>query len=152
MIDENGNPVAASSIAELTANPRDLHSTPGYEGGAYPACSHSRPFSLDCRLSADLRRLENLISTERGSTNDATMWLAPFSGSPHKRNGSNVVEITFTEETSVSAIRVWNYNKDWESSFRGARLARIEVDGVPIQSSTVLRKVSSFRTLRARTR
>ena len=152
LIDENGNPVAASSIAELTANPRDLHSTPGYEGGAYPACSHSRPFSLDCRLSADLRRLENLISTERGSTNDATMWLAPFSGSPHKRNGSNVVEITFTEETSVSAIRVWNYNKDWESSFRGARLARIEVDGVPIQSSTVLRKVSSFRTLRARTR
>ena len=82
------------------------------------------------------------------------MWLAPFSGSPHKRNGSNVVEITFAEETSVSAIRVWNYNKDWESSFRGARLARIEVDGVPIQSSTVLRKVSPFRTLtvRARTR
>ena len=123
IIGSDGRPIPSSMVASLTANPRDLHSTPGYEG--------------------DLRRLENLLGGAQGSCDDTTMWLAPFSGSAHGRNGTNVVELEFKESIEVSGIRIWNYNKDWDSSFRGAKLVRIEADGVAIQSSRpiALRKV-----------
>ena len=29
------------------------------------------------------------------------------------------------------ALRVWNYNKDWDGTFRGVRLAQIDLDGQP---------------------
>jgi len=126
IIGSDGRPILSSMVVSLTANPRDLHSTPGYEG--------------------DLRRLENLLGGARGTCDDTAMWLAPFSGSAHGRNGSNVVELEFKESIEVSGLRIWNYNKDWDSSFRGAKLVRIEADGVPIQSSRpiALRKVRTF--------
>ena len=125
IIGNDGRPIQSSMIASLTANPRDLHNTPGYEG--------------------DLRRLENLLSGSQGSCDDTRMWLAPFNGSAHggRNGGTNTVELELKESVDVLGIRIWNYNKDWDSSFRGARLVRIEADGVAIQSSRtiVLRKV-----------
>jgi hypothetical protein len=129
VIGSDGRPILPALVESLTANPRDLNSTPGYEG--------------------DLRRLENLLSGSQGSCDDTKMWLAPFAGGAHGRHGTNVVELEFKESVEVSGIRVWNYNKDWDSSFRGARSVRIEADGVPIQASRtfVLRKVG-LRTVR----
>ena len=129
IIGSDGRPILSSVVKSLSANPRDLNSTPGYEG--------------------DLRRLENLLSGSQGSCDDTKMWLAPFAGGMHGRNGTNVVELEFKEPVEVGGLRVWNYNKDWDSSFRGARLVRIEADGVPIQSSRtfVLRKVGPLLPL-----
>jgi hypothetical protein len=123
VIGSDGRPILSTLVKSLTANPRDLNSTPGYEG--------------------DLRRLENLLSGSQGSCDDTRMWLAPFAGGSHGRNGTNVVELEFKESVEVFGIRVWNYNKDWDSSFRGARLVRIEADGNALQASRtfVLRKV-----------
>ena len=46
-----------------------------------------------------------------------------------------------TQKQYITAIRVWNYKKNWESSFRGARHVKIEIDGKTLHGTTlVLRK------------
>jgi hypothetical protein len=45
----------------------------------------------------------------------------------------------------VTGLRVWNYNKDWSSSFRGVRHAQIQIDGRKLQPGfTVFRKAAGI--------
>ena len=51
-------------------------------------------------------------------------WLAPF------RSGNNhFIYIDFDEETAISMMRIWNYNKSRIHSYRGARYTEIALDG-----------------------
>lgn len=44
------------------------------------------------------------------------MWLIPFSyGEPH------TLSVTFPEAQTVAGLRIWNYNKSPEDSYRGVR-------------------------------
>lgn len=44
------------------------------------------------------------------------MWLIPFSyGEPH------TLSVTFSKAETVAGLRIWNYNKSPEDSYRGVR-------------------------------
>lgn len=44
------------------------------------------------------------------------MWLIPFSyGEPHTLN------VTFNKAQTIAGLRIWNYNKCPEDSYRGVR-------------------------------
>lgn len=50
------------------------------------------------------------------TTNDEHMWLIPFSyGESHTLN------VTFDEAQTIAGLRIWNYNKSPEDSYRGVR-------------------------------
>lgn len=49
------------------------------------------------------------------TTSDENMWMIPFDS----EEGTHFLKITFDEPTVVTGIRVWNYNKSLEDTFRG---------------------------------
>lgn len=58
--------------------------------------------------------LSRLIDGDNITTDDQHMWLIPFSyGEPHTLN------IAFSKAQTVAGLRVWNYNKSPEDSYRG---------------------------------
>ena len=58
--------------------------------------------------------LLRLIDGENVTNSDEHMWLVPFSeGEPH------IITVTFPERKLVTGIRVWNYNKSTEDTYRG---------------------------------
>uniref|UniRef100_A0A3Q2Q3Y8 Si:dkey-161j23.7 n=1 Tax=Fundulus heteroclitus TaxID=8078 RepID=A0A3Q2Q3Y8_FUNHE len=55
------------------------------------------------------------------------MWLIPFSyGEPH------IVNITFNKLQTIAGLRVWNYNKSPEDSYRGVKVLHLFLDDVAI--------------------
>ena len=53
------------------------------------------------------------------------MWMiAFFSGQP------SYIEINFDEEHIVTALKIWNYNKNIDDTSRGVQLINIIADGV----------------------
>ena len=59
---------------------------------------------------------------------DEHMWLVPFT-----EGQNHTVTITFPQETLVSGLRLWNYNKSPEDTYRGVRIIKLTV---PINSSS----------------
>lgn len=101
----------------LNAKPKDLSSIPGYAG--------------------DHRTIDKLINGNNYTTDDNNMWLIPFI-----KGQSHYLYINFNEEKSISAIKIWNYNKSEEDSYRGAAIITISADGVLLtpQSGILLKK------------
>lgn len=61
--------------------------------------------------------LLRLIDGNNITTEDHHMWLIPFSyGEPHTLN------VTFSKTQIIAGLRIWNYNKSPEDSYRGVRL------------------------------
>lgn len=88
----------------ITAEPQDLHCLPGHE--------------------RDDRTLDKLIDGNNVTISDEHMWLVPFTpGKPH------LVNIEFPQPIMISGIRVWNYNKNQEDTYRGAKIVHVEIDG-----------------------
>ena len=50
---------------------------------------------------------------------DEHMWLVPFT-----EGQNHTVTITFPQETLVSGLRLWNYNKSAEDTYRGVRITK----------------------------
>ena len=48
---------------------------------------------------------------------DEHMWMIPFD-----EEGTHLLKISFKQSTIVTGIRVWNYNKSLEDTYRGVRL------------------------------
>lgn len=91
------------SIAQLDASPRDLQEISG---------------------GTDIRTLDKLINGVNVTMDDVNMWLIPFTqGSDH------VLTVDLGSRVSLSGVRVWNYNKSEEDTFRGARVVHITIDG-----------------------
>ncbi|XP_078793926.1 katanin-interacting protein isoform X4 [Oryzias latipes] len=94
-------------LGMMAASPRDLNDLEEYEN--------------------DLRTLDKLIDGHNVTTDDEHMWLIPFSyGEPH------ILSITFTKPQVIAGLRIWNYNKSPEDSYRGVKVVHLFLDDVAI--------------------
>ncbi|XP_038585886.1 katanin-interacting protein isoform X1 [Micropterus salmoides] len=94
-------------LSMMAASPRDLNDLPDY--------------------GRDLRTLDKLIDGNNITTDDQHMWLIPFSyGEPHTLN------ITFSKVQTIAGLRIWNYNKSPEDSYRGVKVIHVFLDDVAI--------------------
>ncbi|XP_028561320.2 katanin-interacting protein isoform X3 [Podarcis muralis] len=92
------------SLDQLSASPQDLNELAEY--------------------TDDCRTLDKLIDGINITMEDEHMWLIPFSpGEAH------VVTIHFTRAESVAGLRIWNYNKSPEDTYRGAKVVHVSLDG-----------------------
>ncbi|XP_068610713.1 katanin-interacting protein [Brachionichthys hirsutus] len=97
-------------LSMMAASPRDLNDL--------PECGH------------DLRTLDKLIDGSNITTDDLHMWLIPFSyGEPHTLN------VTFSQTQTIAGLRIWNYNKSPEDSYRGVKVIHVYMDDVAISPS-----------------
>ncbi|KAL5018794.1 hypothetical protein ScPMuIL_004516 [Solemya velum] len=91
----------------VTATPRDVRSLPGHQ--------------------EDSRTLNKLFNNTNVTSSDEHMWLIPFTeGKKH------TLTINFKEVALLAGLRIWNYNKSPEDTYRGARLVHVSVDGKQI--------------------
>uniref|UniRef100_A0A8C6S9F0 KIAA0556 n=1 Tax=Neogobius melanostomus TaxID=47308 RepID=A0A8C6S9F0_9GOBI len=94
----------------MAASPRDVNDLPEY--------------------GHDLRTLDKLLDGHNITTDDHHMWLIPFSyGDPH------TLTITFNKVQTIAGLRIWNYNKSPEDSYRGVKLIHVFMDDVAISPS-----------------
>ncbi|XP_024913062.1 protein KIAA0556 isoform X3 [Cynoglossus semilaevis] len=94
-------------VSMMAASPRDLNDLPEYEN--------------------DLRTLDKVIDGHNITTDDLHMWLIPFThGEAHTLN------ITFNKTQTIAGLRIWNYNKSPEDSYRGVKLIHLFLDDVAI--------------------
>ena len=116
LLDGEGNKIPIQ-MKNLNAKPRDMNSIPGYSG--------------------DTRILDNLINGVNVTTKDENMWLIPYTP-----NQSHCIYINFDEAKTISGIRVWNYNKSEEGSYRGSKCITVSADGIQITppSGVILKK------------
>ncbi|MCJ8729077.1 hypothetical protein PDJAM_G00012240, partial [Pangasius djambal] len=92
-------------ISMVTATPRDLNDLPEYND--------------------DLRTLDKLFDGQNITTDDEHMWLIPFTpGSDH------TLSIQFGQSQTIAGLRIWNYNKSPEDSYRGVQALCVYVDEV----------------------
>ncbi|KAM9424231.1 katanin-interacting protein [Pholidichthys leucotaenia] len=97
-------------LSMMAASPRDLNDLPEY--------------------GHDLRTLDKLIDGHNITTDDQHMWLIPFShGEPH------ILTITFSKIETIAGLRIWNYNKSPEDSYRGVKIIHLFMDEAAISPS-----------------
>ena len=61
-----------------------------------------------------------LLDEENVTNSDEHMWMIPFSeGEDH------IVTISFPEKQHFTGIRIWNYNKTAEDTYRGVSLTHL---------------------------
>eukprot|EP00759_Apiculatamorpha_spiralis_P029031 PhF_6_TR31429/c0_g1_i1/m.46096 len=88
----------------------------------------------------DPRTADKTMNGINYTADGPNMWLAPYTrGSQH-----NVV-IQLNRDISISAIRIWNYNKGKDGLKRGARHAEIHLDRTTIFSGEVLHGSGELR-------
>ena len=87
----------------ISASPSDLNSIPGHNG--------------------DYRTVDKLVDNYNITTDDRHMWLIPFSSGL-----SHTITIKFPKVFYIKRIKIFNYNKSLEDTFRGAKLITITVD------------------------
>lgn len=67
-------------------------------------------------INRQLSSLSRVIDGHNITTDDLHMWLIPFThGEAHTLN------ITFNKTQTIAGLRIWNYNKSPEDSYRGVR-------------------------------
>uniref|UniRef100_A0A670ZCY2 Katanin interacting protein n=1 Tax=Pseudonaja textilis TaxID=8673 RepID=A0A670ZCY2_PSETE len=92
------------SVDQLSASPQDLNDLVEY---------------VD-----DSRTLDKLIDGKNITMEDNHMWLIPFCpGEDH------LVTIHFTQVENIAGLRIWNYNKSPEDTYRGAKMVQVWLDG-----------------------
>ncbi|XP_064624370.1 katanin-interacting protein-like isoform X2 [Lineus longissimus] len=88
----------------IEADPRDLSVLPGYD--------------------RDDRTLDKVIDGVNVTLSDEHMWLVPFTeGEDH------TLTITFRQSVEMTGLRLWNYNKSPEDTYRGAKVVHVTLDG-----------------------
>eukprot|EP00002_Diphylleia_rotans_P001000 TRINITY_DN10545_c0_g1_i1.p1 TRINITY_DN10545_c0_g1~~TRINITY_DN10545_c0_g1_i1.p1 ORF type:complete len:1785 (+),score=340.31 TRINITY_DN10545_c0_g1_i1:93-5447(+) len=116
IFDGEGNLINLNA-AMLSAQPKDLNELPG--------------------SNSDVRTLDKLVNNQNLTTDIKNMWMIPYkSGSRH------VLAISLLKPTKLGALKIWNYNKSPDDSFRGAQRVRIYLDDKMISSAegVILRK------------
>lgn len=95
------------ALDQISASPRDLNDLAEY---------------MD-----DSRTLDKLIDGINITMEDDHMWLIPFSlGEDHR------LIIQFRKAEVIVGLRIWNYNKSPEDTYRGAKVVHVSLDGVSI--------------------
>ncbi|XP_050954705.1 katanin-interacting protein isoform X2 [Labeo rohita] len=91
----------------VTASPRDLNDLPEY--------------------SNDLRTLDKLFDGMNITTDDKHMWLIPFTSV-----SDHTLTVRFSQTQTIAGLRIWNYNKSPEDSYRGVKVVHVFLDGTCI--------------------
>ncbi|XP_048868761.1 katanin-interacting protein isoform X5 [Brienomyrus brachyistius] len=94
-------------LSMMSASPRDLNDLPGYGN--------------------DARTLDKLIDGHNITMEDQHMWLIPFEyGTEH------ILSVHFEEPHTVAGLRIWNYNKSPEDTYRGVKVIHVSMDDTTI--------------------
>ena len=75
--------------------------------------------------SGDPRTVDKLFDSVNVTCDDRHMWLIPYTA-----GGDHTLEIQFRQSARVTGFRIWNYNKNPDDVRRGAKRARVFIDGV----------------------
>ncbi|KAG8432891.1 hypothetical protein GDO86_017231 [Hymenochirus boettgeri] len=95
------------SLNQITACPLNLNILPDYQD--------------------DSRTLDKLLDGVNITNEDSHMWLIPFtSGEDH------TISINFEKREEIAGLRLWNYNKSPEDTYRGAKMVHVTLDGQSI--------------------
>lgn len=84
--------------------------------------------TADMGHANDPRVITNLLDGVNRTKDVMHMWLAPWLG----RNHRHLVQVDLRSETTIAAIRLWNYNESRTHSHRGVRELSIALDGALI--------------------
>ncbi|GMH73184.1 hypothetical protein TrST_g7025 [Triparma strigata] len=82
----------------------------------------------------DPRTVDKLFDGQCHTCSDLHTWLAPWGLSQ-----TVTIEIDLGEETTLSMIRFWNYNKNRQQSYRGVKDVRVQLDASVIFEGEVRR-------------
>eukprot|EP01022_Parablepharisma_sp_SALTPOND_P028480 TRINITY_DN71032_c0_g1_i1.p1 TRINITY_DN71032_c0_g1~~TRINITY_DN71032_c0_g1_i1.p1 ORF type:complete len:1123 (+),score=56.15 TRINITY_DN71032_c0_g1_i1:1477-4845(+) len=93
----------------ITATPLDLSVIPGYSG--------------------DYRTIDKLLDGCNITTNDRHMWLIPFN---HRKTHFITIKLSESQKSGLGFIRIYNYNKSPEDTFRGAKRIMLYLDGISL--------------------
>ena len=106
IFDNSGHLIRLSNpLEQIWAIPADINVLPEYNN--------------------DPRTVDNLLDGVNHTCDDLHAWLTPFtSGQDH------LIMIDLDEDTTISMIRIWNYNKSRIHSYRGARYVEISFDNL----------------------
>ena len=88
----------------------------------------------------DPRTVHNLVDGKNFTCDDLHAWLAPF-----EPGDDHFIHMVFDVETSVSVIRIWNYNKSRIHAYRGARYVEITLDDEFIYRGEIKRATGSTK-------
>ncbi|XP_030841044.1 protein KIAA0556 [Strongylocentrotus purpuratus] len=88
----------------IDAYPRDLNQLPDY--------------------GTDDRTLDKLLDGTNVTSSDEHMWMIPFS-----EGGDHFLTVDFGREVQMTGLRIWNYNKSPEDTYRGAKIVHVWIDG-----------------------
>ncbi|XP_036388651.1 katanin-interacting protein isoform X1 [Megalops cyprinoides] len=94
-------------ISMVDASPRDLNELPEY--------------------GHDLRTLDKLFDGHNITMDDEHMWLIPFS-----YESEHVLTVCFGKAQTIAGLRIWNYNKSPEDTYRGVKVIHVSMDDVVI--------------------
>lgn len=100
--------------SQLWADPSDINILPEY--------------------SDDPRTVDNLIDGVNLTCDDLHAWLTPYTP-----GANHYIWLEFDEVTTLSMLRIWNYNKSRIHSYRGARYVEISLDDVMIFKGEIQR-------------
>ncbi|KAK3784012.1 hypothetical protein RRG08_025207 [Elysia crispata] len=98
------------SLDMMAAQPRDLRHLPGNE--------------------KDDRTLDKLIDGTNVTCQDSHMWLIPYN-----EQESHTLTVRFPQQTMISSVRVWNYNKSPEDTYRGAKVMHVQINDRQVSPS-----------------
>ena len=104
IFDSQGDPIKfLTPKTQISAVPADVNILPGY--------------------GTDPRTIDKLLDGVNWTCDDLHVWLAPYT-----KNQVNIITIDFLSTSTISMIRLWNYNKSRIHSFRGAKDLEISLD------------------------
>ncbi|XP_048349805.1 katanin-interacting protein isoform X2 [Sphaerodactylus townsendi] len=99
-----GGQAVPLTLDQISASPQDLNDLAEY--------------------TEDSRTLDKLIDGTNITMEDDHMWLIPFSpGEDHR------LIVQFAQAEDIAGLRIWNYNKSPEDTYRGAKVVHVSLDG-----------------------
>lgn len=100
---------------------------------------NARPRDIASELgTGDVRVLSNLVNGVNITNDTRCMWLTPFV--PKSSTPSVNLYINFEQRVKLAYMKVWNYNKSPEDSFRGVKKIEIAADLNKISTGFVFLK------------
>ena len=103
VFDDLGNSLKVDGLRDIKASPCDINLLMGY--------------------GTDPRTVDKLVDGTYFTNDDFHAWLTPFT-----QGEDHTITINLGAMTSVSMIRIWNYNKSRIHSYRGARMLTCHLD------------------------
>jgi hypothetical protein len=103
----------------------------------------ANPTDVNCLEGAcgnDPRTSDKLFDGWCHTCDDLHTWLTPWGLTP-----TVTIDVDLSETKVLSMLRIWNYNKNRQQSFRGMRLVKICLDGTVIFEGEIRRACGSLK-------